>query len=179
MTSPFQSVPVLDIEAQTRVDRYNLTVDVTGPADRAKLAYRSDPPLPTEDILSLLALGYAPQQQLMTSTGSQPFGTLGASALLSQALSSQVSGRVQQLFGVSSIRIDPNLIGPASAGGARITVEEQLAHNFTITYSTNTAAAQQRDVQVRWDLSNRISLIGEQDINGVYGIEIRFRRQRR
>jgi translocation and assembly module TamB len=177
MTSPLQTVPVLDIEAQTRVDRYTVTLDVAGPADRAKVAYRSDPPLPTEDILSLLALGYAPQQQLMTSTGREPTGTLGASALLSQALSSPVSSRVQQIFGVSRIRIDPNLIGPTSAGGARVTVEEQLAHNFTITYSTNTAAAQQRDIRVRWDLSNRISLIGEQDINGVYGFEIRFRRQ--
>jgi translocation and assembly module TamB len=179
MSGPFQTVPTLDIEAQTRVDRYNLTVDITGPVDRAKLAYRSDPPLPTEDILSLLALGYAPQQQLMSSTGSQPFGTLGASALLSQALSSQVSGRVQQLFGISRIRIDPNLLGPATAGGARITIEEQLPHNLTITYSTNTAAAEQRDIRVEWNLSNRISLIGERDINGVYGFEIRFRRRLR
>jgi translocation and assembly module TamB len=179
LTGPFQPVPILDIEAQTRVDRYNLTVDMTGPADRAKLAYRSDPPLPTEDILSLLALGYTPQQQLMSSTGAQPFTTLGASALLSQALSSQVSGRVQQLFGISRIRIDPNLLGPSSAGGARITVEEQLSHNLTITYSTNTAAAEQRDIRLRWDLSNRISLIGERDINGVYGFEIRFRRRLR
>lgn len=177
MTGPFQNAPVLDIEAHTRVDRYNLTIDITGPADRARLAYRSDPPLPTEDILSLLALGYTPQQQLMRSTGSQPFGALGASALLSQALSSQVSGRVQQLFGVSRIRIDPNLMGPASAGGARITIEEQVSRDLTLTYSTNTAAAEQRDIRLRWDLSNKISLIGERDINGVYGFEIRFNRQ--
>ncbi|MGH9444200.1 MAG: translocation/assembly module TamB domain-containing protein [Terriglobia bacterium] len=176
LASPFQTTPVLDIEAQTREDRYNVTIDVTGPADRARLAYRSDPPLPTGDILSLLALGYAPQQQLTHSTGNQPFAALGASALLSEAMSSQVSGRVERIFGVSRIRIDPNLMGPATAGGARVTVEEQVAHNLTITYSTNTAAEEQRDIRVTWDLSNKISLIGEQDINGVYGFEIRFHR---
>ena len=174
MTSPVETTPVLDIEAQTRVQGYNLTVQVTGPADRAKLAYRSVPPLPTVQILSLLALGYAPQQAMMTSSGNQEFGAVGASALLSQALSSQTSGRVTRLFGVSRIRIDPNLIGVTPAGGARVTVEEQVAHNVTITYSTNTGAAQQRDIRLRWDLSNKISLIGERDINGVYGFEVRF-----
>ncbi len=177
MTSPFQTTPVLDIEAETRVERYNIIVDVTGPVDRPKLAYRSDPPLPSEDVLSLLALGYAPQQALMRSSGTEPFGAIGASALLSQALSSQVSGRVQRLFGVSRIRIDPNLLGPTTAGGARVTIEEQVSRDLTITYSTNTAAAQQRDIRVRWDLSNKISLIGERDINGVFGFEVRFHRR--
>jgi translocation and assembly module TamB len=177
MTSPFQTTPVLDIEAETRVERYNIIVDVTGPVDRPKLAYRSDPPLPSEDVLSLLALGYAPQQALMRSSGNEPFGAIGASALLSQALSSQVSGRVQRLFGVSRIRIDPNLLGPTTAGGARVTIEEQVSRDLTITYSTNTAAAQQRDIRVRWDISNKISLIGERDINGVFGFEVRFHRR--
>ncbi|MGH9359028.1 MAG: translocation/assembly module TamB domain-containing protein, partial [Terriglobia bacterium] len=175
MTSPVETTPVLDIEAQTQVQGYNLTVDVTGPADRIKLAYRSVPPLPSGQILSLLALGYAPQQAKMTSTGNQEFSALGASALLSQALSSQTTGRVTRLFGVSRIRIDPNMIGATAAGGARITVEEQVAPNVTITYSTNTAVAQQRDIRLQWNLSNRISLFGERDINGVYGFEVRFR----
>lgn len=177
LTSPFQTTPVLDIEARTRVERYDLTVEVTGPFDRAKFAYRSDPPLPSVDIISLLALGYAPRQEMMRASGNEPFGAVGASAILSQALSSDVSGRVQRIFGVSRIRIDPNLLGPSTAGGARVTIEEQVSPDLTITYSTNTAAAQQRDIRVRWDLSHKISLIGERDINGVFGFEIRFHRR--
>ncbi len=174
MTSLVETTPVLDIEAQTQVQGYTLTVDVTGPADRIKLAYRSDPPLPSGQILSLLALGYTPQQAKMTSTGNQEFGTLGASALLSQALSSQTTGRITRLLGVSRIRIDPNMIGATAAGGARVTVEEQVAPNVSVTYSTNTALAQQRDIRLQWNVSKRISLFGEQDINGVYGFEVRF-----
>ncbi|HEV2500572.1 MAG TPA: translocation/assembly module TamB domain-containing protein [Terriglobia bacterium] len=177
MSSPYQTTPVLDIEATTRVERYDLTIEITGPADRAKMSYRSDPPLPSEQILSLLALGYAPQQALMSSSGTQRMGAVGAGSLLTTALSSQVSGRFQKLFGVSHISIDPNLLGPTSAGGARVTVEEQVSRDLTVTYSTNTAAAQQRDIRLRWDVSNKISLIGERDINGVYGVEIRFHRR--
>ncbi|MGH9401525.1 MAG: translocation/assembly module TamB domain-containing protein, partial [Terriglobia bacterium] len=179
MTSPYQTMPVLDIEAETRVERYDLTIEISGPADRAKMSYRSDPPLPNEEILSLLALGYAPQQTLMSSSGAQRMGAVGAGSLLSTALSSQVGGRFQKLFGVSRIRVDPNLLGPTSAGGARVTVEEQVSRDLTVTYSTNTAAAQQREIRLRWDVSNKISLIGERDINGVYGVEVRFRRRLR
>jgi translocation and assembly module TamB len=168
--------PLLDIETQTRVDRYDLTISINGPADRPRLAYSSDPPLPTSDILSLLALGYTPQEQLMTSTGNPLMGTVGASALLSQALSSQVSGRVQSLFGITRISIDPNLLGPSTAGGTRITIEKEVSHNLTITYSTNTGATQQEDIRLRWDLSDKISLVGERDINDVYSVEVLFRR---
>ncbi|MGH9404611.1 MAG: translocation/assembly module TamB domain-containing protein [Terriglobia bacterium] len=179
MTSPYQTAPVVDIEARTRVERYDLTVELAGPADRIKMSYRSDPPLPTEDILSLLALGYAPGQTLMSSSGTERMGAAGAGSLLTTALSTQVSGRFQKLFGVSRIRVDPNLLGPTTAGGARITVEEQVSRDLSMTYSTNTAAAQQRDIRLRWDVSDRISLIGERDINGVYGFEVRFRRRLR
>jgi translocation and assembly module TamB len=175
MTNPVRTQPILDLAATTRIAHYDLTLDVEGPLDRAKIAYRSDPPLPTEAILSLLALGYAPQLQQLNTAGSQQTAAVGASALLSQALSSQFSGRVQQLLGVSRIRIDPNLIGPTTAGGARVTIEEQVRPDVTLTYATNTGAAQQRDIRLEWDLSDRISLIAEQDINGVYGVELRFR----
>lgn len=177
MTSPYRTTPVLDIEAQTRVERYDVTVDISGPADSPKMSYHSDPPLPSEQILSLLALGYAPQQALMSSSGAQHLGVAGAGSLLTSALNSQMSSRFQKLFGVSRISIDPNLLGPTSAGGARVTVEEQVARNLTVTYSTNTAAAQQRDIRLLWDVTDKISLLGERDINGVYGFEIRFRRR--
>ena len=175
MTSPVRTQPVLDLEATTRVEHYDLTLDVAGPLDRAKIAYRSDPPLPSEDILSLLALGYAPQLQQLNAGGAQPAAAVGASALLSQALSSQFSGRVQKLLGVSRIRIDPNLLGPTTAGGVRITVEEQVGHDVTLSYATNTGAAQQRDIRMEWDLSDQVSLLVERDINGVYGLELQFR----
>ncbi|MDE3180708.1 MAG: translocation/assembly module TamB domain-containing protein, partial [Acidobacteriota bacterium] len=177
MTNPTQIGPMVDIEAQTRVERYNLTIEISGSADHPRISYRSDPPLPTEQIVSLLALGYAPQQALISSTGPARMGAIGAGSLLTQALSNQVSGRFQRLFGASRIRIDPNLLGPSTAGGARVTVEEKVSKDVTITYSTNTAAAQQRDIRMRWDVSNKISLIGERDINGVYGFEVRFRRR--
>ena len=62
MTNPFRTQAYLDLEAQTRVQSYDLTLDISGPFDRLKFSYRSDPPLANTDIISLLALGYVQQE---------------------------------------------------------------------------------------------------------------------
>ena len=176
MANPFRTSPVLDLEAQTRIQRYDVTTDISGPFDRIKVAYRSDPPLPSGDILSLLALGFVQQTSQTAIASTESARTVGASAILSQALSSQTTGRIQRLFGVSRIRIDPNVGGPANISGARVTVEQQVTRDLTLTYATNTGATQQQVIQFEWALSERFSLIGIRDQNGIFGVEFRLRR---
>jgi translocation and assembly module TamB len=177
LTNPLRTQATLDLEAQTRVQRYDLTVDISGPFDRLKSAYRSDPPLPTADILSLLALGYSKQQVEMSTVAGHPYPSVGASALVSEALSSQVSGRIERLFGVSRIKVDPNVGEPGYGSGARVTVEQQVTRDFTLTYVTNTAASQYRIIQFEWAVSDKVSLIGVRDQNGIFGLEFKFRQR--
>ena len=184
LTNPIRTQATLDLEAQTVVQQYNLTVDLSGPVGHLKMTYRSDPPLPTEDVFSLLALGYARQQQEASTSGlvssfagGNPLQSVGESALLSQALSSQVSGRIQRLFGVSRIKIDPNVGLPGLSSGARVTVEQQVTRDLTLTYITNTASSQYQIIQFEWAIGENLSLLGVRDPNGIVGVELR-RRQR-
>jgi translocation and assembly module TamB len=180
MNNPFHTEPVLDLEAQTRVERYDLTVEVSGPLDRLHIAYRSDPPLPVEDIVSLIALGYThqPGESGLASTSNRGLSSsVGASALLSQALSSEIGGRIQQLFGVSRIKINPEVNEPGIGTGPRVTVEQQLTPDFTVTYITNTNNSLYRVIRIEWDLSQDVSLIGMRDQNGIIGMELKFRRR--
>ena len=177
LTNPFRTQPILGIEAQTRIQRYDLTISVSGPFDRLKIAYRSDPPLPAEDIISLLAFGYARQQESMSTGTTHPVSTVGASALLSEALSTQVSGRIQRLFGVSRIKIDPNVGGVGTTGGARITVEQRVTRDLTLTYMTNTSSSQQRIIQFEWAATENVSVLGARDQHGVFAMEFRFRQR--
>jgi len=184
LTNPIRTQATLDLEARTRVQQYDLTVDVSGPLGSLKMTYRSDPPLPTEDVLSLLAWGYARQQQETSTSGlvssfarGNPLQSVGESALLSQALSSQVTGRIQRLFGVSRIKIDPNVGLPGLNTGARVTVEQQVTRNLTLTYITNTASSQYQIIQFEYALGENLSLIGVRDPNGIVGVELRFRQR--
>src|SRR3974390_551759 len=103
-------------------------------------SYRSDPPLPGNDIVTLLALGQTGSESTIRSSGgSAQTGTSGATALLSQAISSQLGGRVERLFGITRFRVDPGLAGIGATGtnqnaGARLTQEKQVKRNLSIIY---------------------------------------------
>ena len=184
LVNPVRTQASLDLEAETRVQQYTLTVDVSGFVGHLKMTYRSDPPLSTGDVFSLLALGYARQQQQASTTGlvssftaGNPLQSVGESAILSQALSTQVGGRIQRIFGVSRIQIDPNVGLPGFNTGARVTVEQQVAHDLTLTYITNTASSQYQIIQFEWAVSESVSLLGVRDPNGIVGVEIKFHRR--
>ncbi len=55
--NPFRLDPILNVEATSVISQYQVTIDFSGPASRLTLNYRSDPPLPDSDIITLLALG--------------------------------------------------------------------------------------------------------------------------
>jgi translocation and assembly module TamB len=115
------------------------------------------------------------QQEAFSPVGGSPTTAIGASAILSQALSSQVTGRIQHLFGVSRIKIDPNVGVPGFGSGARVTVEQQVTHDLTLTYVTDTSYSQYRIIQFEWNISDNISVLGVRDQNGIFGMEFRFR----
>src|ERR1700733_4249455 len=147
--NPFRLDPVLNVEATTTIRQYEVTLDFTGPASRLTLAYRSDPPLPSSDIIELLALGQTGEESAArTSTGQNT--SLGASALLSEAISSQLGGRVQRLFGVSHFSLGPSIVGltEPQISGASVTIEQQVSRSLVVTYITDVTTTQYQIIQI-------------------------------
>jgi len=177
MTNPFRTEPILDLQVHTRIDKYDLTLEVSGPTDQIRLSYRSDPPLPTSDILSLLAFGYSRRLQEFAPEARNPFSSASASALLSSALSSPVTGRIQRLFGVSRIKFSPSSTELGTLGGPVLTVEQQLSPALTLTYETSTANSQYRVVEFEYTVNPRMSVRGFRDQNGIFGLELKFRKR--
>jgi translocation and assembly module TamB len=180
--NPFRLDPVLNVEATTTIQQYEITLNFNGPASKLTLAYRSDPPLPANDIITLLALGQTSSQATARSGGTSQSGTAGASAILSEAVSSQVGGRMERLFGITRFRVDPGLAGVGSTGleqnsAARITVEEQITPNLTITYVSNVSSTQQQVIQVEYNFDRNLSIVGLRDQNGTIGIDIKIKKR--
>lgn len=174
--SPFELNPELNIEATTVISQYLVSINFSGKASKLVLSYRSDPPLPDSDIIALLAIGSPGEQAALrsTGTGSQNYG---ATALLSEAISSSLGGRIEHLFGISNFRVDPFLAGTAteSNAAARITIQERLTRDLTITYSTNAATSNQYQlIQVEYAVKRDLSVIFLRDINGTNGLDIKF-----
>jgi len=174
--NPFQLDPELNIEATSTISQYLVTINFSGKASKLALSYRSDPPLPDSDIVALLALGNTGEESALRSqsTSSQNYG---ATALLSEAISSGLGGRIERLFGISHFRVDPFLAGTAteSNAAARVTIEQQITRGLTVTYSTNAATSNQYQlIQVEYAVKRDLSIIFLRDINGTYGFDIKF-----
>lgn len=181
-SNPFRLDPVLNVEATTTIQQYEITLNFNGPASKLTLAYRSDPPLPANDIITLLALGQTTSEATTRSGGTSQSGTAGASAILSEAISSQLGGRLERLFGITRFRVDPGLAGVGSTGSeqnaaARVTVEQQIARNLTITYVSNVSSTQQQVIQVEYNVDRNVSIVGLRDQNGTFGIDIKIKKR--
>lgn len=181
--NPFRLDPVLNVEASTTVQQYEITLNFTGPASKLTLAYRSDPPLPANDIITLLAIGQTSSETAMRSgaTGTGQSASSNASALLSEAVSSQVGGRLERLFGITRFRVDPGLAEVGSTGSsqnaaARVTVEQQVTRDLTITYVSNVGSTQQQVIQVEYNLDRNISVVALRDYNGTFGIDFKIKK---
>ena len=183
--NPFQLNPDVNVEATTTIQQYEITLNFSGPANKLSLSYRSDPPLPSNDIVTLLALGQTSSEAEVrsggTGAGSATVGT-GASALLSEAISSQLGSRLERLFGITRFRVDPGLTGVGSTGSeqnaaARITVEQQIARDLTITYVSNVSSTQEQIIQVEYNVNRQVSVVALRDQNGTFGIDVKIKKR--
>jgi len=172
--NPLRLDPVIDVEAVATIQQYEVTLDFTGPASALRLSYRSDPPLPESDVIALLALGRTGQEsELRTATGAQA-QQFGASAVLSQAISAEVGGRIERLFGISRFQVDP-FVGGAGTGStspARLTIQQQITPSLQVTYATNATSNQQQVIQIQYALRPEIAIQALRDINGTFGLDI-------
>lgn len=180
--NPATTKPVLDLQMTTRVRDYDITVNLNGDPSKLNVNYRSEPPLPAADIVALLALGRTREESAqLQQSGQSPFSQEASNAILAEALNATVSNRVQRLFGVSRIKIDPQGMSTETnpARGPQVTIEQQVADNLTLTYSQNVSQASQQIIQVEYNVSRNVSIVAIRDQNGVVSFDVRIRRRKK
>jgi translocation and assembly module TamB len=179
-SNPVRIDPQVDIDATARVENYDVTIGLHGTASNLKTTYRSEPPLTETDIFSLLALGRTQeeaqiQQEQETAAGTDPT----TSTLLGGALNATVSSRVSKLFGGASVKIDPAYVGTLGGSSARITVQQQLTRQITLTFATNVNYSAEQLIQVAYQLTPDTSIVVARDESGVFSVMYRIRRRYR
>jgi len=183
--NPARTQPIIDLQATTRVRDYDITVQVRGDASVAnglKVTWQSEPQLPEADVIALLALGRTREESAAANSGgSFGFGGEASNLLINQALNSAVNSRLQRLFGTSRVKIDPQGL-PSETNlvrGPQVTVEQQVASNLTLTYSTNVSVSSQQIIQVEYNVTRNISIVALRDQNGVVSFDFKIRRRKK
>jgi translocation and assembly module TamB len=174
--------PILNVDLETTVQGIDVSISVTGPMDRMKLSYRSDPPMQFSDLISLLASGKVPSTDpvLAAHTPAAPqqnFEQAGASALLGQAVANPVSGRLQRLFGVSKLKIDPQITGASNTTLATMTLQQQITREITFTYIQDVTQSNPQIIRVEWAIDPQWSAIAQRDQNGILDLDFFYKKR--
>lgn len=169
--NPVRTDPVVNMYITTNIEQYNVTLNMTGPVDRLRINYTSEPALPSADIIHLLAFGNTTTEAASAPSQS---AAMGAESVLAQGVSGQVAGKLENLTGISQLTIDPLAMNNQGDPGAQVAIQERVTGSLLLTFSTNVTSTQGQTVQLRYDLNKRLSVTVLRDQNGGYGIDLRL-----
>ena len=155
--------PYLDVTATTRIDEYDVTMQVTGPVSNIAVRFSSTPRLSTNDLLSLVA-----------------FGATGAA--LRESPETVLLGEAGRMLAQDVLGVDTSASGLRISTGAS-TDGASETHGFggddrTQAPSSRTTPGQRKEtVHVEYQLWAPLYLSGEYDREYGYGADIvlRFR----
>lgn len=132
--------PKLDIQATSTMQDYRIGVYIYGTADDPKTIFSSEPPLPQEDIIALLATG---------ATASQLTGAGGGEALAGKAASLLFQQLYHKVFKTKA---------PSE--------NESFLSRFKVDVGGVDPRSGQQEVTTRFKLSDSLYLVGDLDVGG-------------
>lgn len=185
LTNPRKVDPLFDIEAETRIQSYRITLRMNGTLERVYPTLTSDPPLAEYQILAVLAGAPPEEQEVVDPTrrelAQQKLAAAGAATLFTGRISEELGlEKGASRLGLNRFSIDPAVTrGEGIKPAARVTVGKRITPDVNVVYSVDLSAAEDRIVTVEYTLSDRFSLVlSRADING-YGFDVRVRQTRR
>ena len=184
--NPIRLEPVIDVEAEADVRDYRVILTLKGTSDKLHADLRSDPPLATVDLFSLISPGGSGAQlspgsmfRPYSSTGRQMDTPAGAGSLLSEGLSMKMGSSVKRIFGLDQFLIEPRsfLYNGRRDPSAQVTVGQQITRNFSATYSTSVSNNEQQVIILIYNVNDSTSIIASRDADGYFGLDVRFRKR--
>jgi hypothetical protein len=170
---PVSMDPYVDLRAEAFVKDYRITMNLSGLASRMRPEFTSSPPLPSEDVLALLALGESYQRLYSTERTT----TLSSASLVSFQLAGQARKSTEGFFSLDRFRIDPFVSGSSSEMTARLTLGKKISKNVLFIYSTNLAASREEIYRLEWNVGYDFSLVTVRNDLGRMGFDLKLRKR--
>jgi translocation and assembly module TamB len=180
--NPLRIEPVLNVSLETQAKGVDVVLSVTGPIDNMKLSYTSDPPLQFQEIVGLLASGKTPTSDptILANQPAQPsqsYEQMGESAIVGKALADPVTNRLQRVFGITQLKIDPAFVSGSQLPTAQLTFQQQISSNVTFTYTSALDDPNSTIIRAEWALNQQYSAVALRDQNGLVSVLVYYKRQ--
>ena len=164
-TSDRRIEPNLDIMATTTAGGLDITLQVSGTPGKTETTLTSDPPEPEQDILAVLLTG-----QKLDDIRSQEF-TVARNQVLSYLtgrVGSSLGRGIAGATGLSSVRIEPNLIANEANPGARLTIGQDITPKLNLIYSMDLINSSDQIYVGEYDFTRRFSTRGVRQSDGSF-----------
>jgi translocation and assembly module TamB len=102
---------------------------------------------------------------------------MGESALVGKALADPVASRLQRVFGVSQLKIDPTFASGSALPQAQLALQQRVANNITFTYVTPLNDPNTQIIRAEWAMNQQWSAVATRDQNGIFSINLLYKKQ--
>jgi len=171
--NPLTIEPYLSFLGESYVKDYRVTFSLEGLIDHLNPEFSSSPPLPPEDVLTLLAIGESFRRTYSYDISTQQ----STYSLLSFQISEEAKKSAEKLFSIDRFRIDPFVLESSAEMAARLTVGKKLSKNLFILYSTNLTSQRDEIARLEWELTSDFSIVGTRDEKGRISFDVKIHKR--
>jgi len=171
--NPGSLEPYLELRGETFVKDYRITMNLSGLTSRMRPEFSSSPPLKSEEVLALLAMGESFEKTYST----ERTVTQSTASLLSYQLAGRAKKSTSGVLSLDRFRIDPLISESSSEMTARLTLGKKLSKNFLFMYSTNLATQRKEIYRIEWNLGRDFTLVAVRDEQERIGFDLKIRKR--
>ncbi|MEP6900634.1 MAG: translocation/assembly module TamB domain-containing protein, partial [Actinomycetota bacterium] len=156
--------PIINLQAESEINGYQVFVNLNGKltdTENLSATVRSNPALPSNDVISLITTGSLSNTDTGIPTLAQSGINTAAEILTDQIINKPLAKATDKLFGLNKFQLDPIISGQRLNPTARLTVGRQINRNLLITYSTNLSEDQNQVLALEYRVSNRLSFVAQ------------------
>jgi len=164
--------PSLDILAKTQAGGEDIDLQLSGTFKdlSSRLTSPSDPDLSEPDIVSLLLTGRTLEEFRGAELNVAKEQVL---SYLAGRVGGSISRTAEETFGLSQVRIEPNLIAAESDPGARLTVGQEVTRDLRLIYSMDLTDSQDQIWTAEYDVTRRFEAKATKQSDNSYRYDFR------
>ena len=162
---PLKINPEINLQAETVVQEYDITLGVQGNLEQFSLNMISDPPLSDTEIARLIASG--------SGSGSNGYN------IVTKPLQTIVEGRIEKAVKLDrlTVNVDPLLSKSGSSETTpTVTLAKRLFEDLMLTFTTTVGGSEKTQiVEVEYELSDNMSITAKRNETGEFETNFTFK----
>ena len=167
--------PNVELQADTERGDYKIHLEARGAVDDLKISLRSEPPLPTPEIVRLLTTGRAGTSGTEAPAGGLAEGLLGS--MVSGSVLAPLESGLQSILPVDRLYIDPLAVSGQGDPTTRITLGKRLSRRVSLQYSSNLGSNQEDLYQLRYRMQPDVDMTLSREDDGSLGADLLYSRR--